>query len=152
MNPEGRLASCCLAPCSEQSWVLPESARCRIPVRRAMWWGNSCCWLTAGEADGSGSRGCSAGPLTGGSLRSLDLSASNVQTQSSGRARLSSCREYRVSLPKQYKCSAEMSWLIVSLCPGFPHTRSAFYLSLHGLVKLATRSKADSNFFFSCRK
>lgn len=147
MNPEGRLASRCLAPCSEQSWVLPEAARCRIPVCRAMWWGNSCCWLTAGGADGSG--GC---PLTGGSLRSLDLSASNMQTQSSGRARLSSCREYRVSLPKQYKCSAEMSWLIASLCPGFPHTQSAFHLSLHGLVKLATRSKADSNSFFSCRK
>lgn len=57
-----------------------------------------------------------------------------MQKQSSGRARQSSCREYRVSSPKHSKCSAEMSLLIISPCPGFPHTESAFSLSFHGLA------------------
>lgn len=45
---------------------------------------------------------CKTGSPTALSLRSWDLSASTVQSWSSGRACLSSCREYRISSPKHY--------------------------------------------------
>lgn len=45
---------------------------------------------------------CKTGSPTAPSLRSWSLSASTVQGWSSGRACLSSCREYRIALPKHY--------------------------------------------------
>lgn len=62
-------------------------------------WGHFCCWLAAGEQQAVGLQDwvsyCTE-------PEELELVSNTVQGWSSGRACLSSCREYRIALPKHY--------------------------------------------------
>jgi len=125
-NPQGRAASDCFPPCLERRRVLLGVSQVQNLSPQSSVQGEFLL-LTDSWKSRRQQRLLRLALLLKGARGVWTCWVSNMQNQSSGRARLSSCREYRVSLPKQHKCSAEMSWLIVSLCPGFPHRVSFLF-------------------------